>query len=325
MTALGQAYRRFRAADVAATSYLSRAHVVVSLPYLDCVTGHPVALRPILAEDIEQVASFLNEHLNSRLPASRWAAAMRTSWDDIDSPNHGYMLLDGEAVVGVNLAFYSSRDVGASVERVCNLAALCVREDYRGHAVRLVRALLKQRDFTFTDLSPSGNVVAMDERLGFNHLDTLTIARPNGPTRVPAGVEVLTDPSQVESVLTGRDLRIFRDHQRCLAARHVALRVGDRVCYVIFRIDRRKRLRLFASLLYVSDAAVYGEFGKHLGWFLLRIHKAPITLIESRLIDYRPVDGVQVRLAGRPKMFKSRNLGATEIDYLYSELTCVPW
>ncbi len=50
---------------------------------------------------------------------------------------------------------------------VCNVAALCVRDDLRAHTVRLVRALLKQREYSFTDLSPSGNVVAMDERLGF--------------------------------------------------------------------------------------------------------------------------------------------------------------
>lgn len=289
------------------------------------MTGHPVALRPILAEDIEQVASFLNKHLNSRLPALRWEAAIQTSWDGIDSLNHGFMLLDGEVVVGVNLAFYSSRDNGGSVERFCNLAALCVRENYRGHAVRLVRALLKQRDFTFTDLSPSGNVVAMDERLGFKHLDTSSIARPNLPVKIPRGVQVLSDLREIETALADRDLQIFRDHEHCLAARHVVLRVGDRICYVIFRIDRRKRLRLFASLLHVSDPALYLTHGRYLGSHLLVKHKAPVTLVETRLLDYLPVKGIQARLAGRPKMYKSRHLAAEQIDYLYSELTCVPW
>jgi hypothetical protein len=30
-------------------------------------------------------------------------------------------------------------------------------------------------------------------------------------------------------------------------------------------------------------------------------------------------------LAGRPKMYLSNDLEAAQIDYLYSELTCVEW
>ncbi len=30
-------------------------------------------------------------------------------------------------------------------------------------------------------------------------------------------------------------------------------------------------------------------------------------------------------LLGRPRMYLSENLGPDQIDYLYSELTCVAW
>lgn len=298
----------------------------VDLAYLAAVTPSiAVALQPILPHDIERVADFLHARLNSRLSTSDWSRAIGTPWSEMHQPNHGFMLVRDGEVVGANLAFYSSREVDGSVEQVCNLAALCVREDLRAHTVRLVRALLKQREYSFTDLSPSGNVVAMDERLGFLRLDTTTTARPNLPGRKPHDIAIISDHDQIERALSDRDLRIFQDHRQCEAARHVVIRSGDRHCYVMFRIDRRKRLRVFASLLYVGDPALYVQHGSHLGSFLLRRHRALVTLVERRLIGSQSFPGPQVALRGRPKLYKSERLTPTQVDYLYSELTCVPW
>ena len=287
-------------------------------------TPSAVVLQPILANDVDPVARFLHQNLNPRLSSNDWAGAIRTGWPEDEGPNHGVMLLCDGAIVGANLAFYSSRDLDGVTERFCNLAALCVREEFRAHAVRLVRALLKQRGYSFTDFSPSGNVVAMDERLGFRHLDTSTVARPNLPIRRQRNIEILTDHDQIESVLDGRDLRVFLDHQRCSAAKHVVLRLGAKNCYIVFRIDRRKRLRLFASLLYVSEPDLYARWGAHLGWFFLK-HRTLVTLVESRLVGSRQLTGVRRDVHGRPKMFKSSHLDPSQIDYLYSELTCVAW
>ena len=285
----------------------------------------PVALQPILPDDIEPVAEFLHAHLNARLSTSDWSRAIRAPWSETPQPNHGFMLLRDSEVVGANLAFYSSREIDGSRENICNLAALCVRDDLRAHTVRLVRALLKQRAYSFTDLSPSGNVIAMDERLGFRRLDTSTTARLNLPIRKPRDLAIVSDHDEIERLLSDDDLRIFLDHRHCGAAEHVVIRTGSRQCYVMFRIDRRKRLRIFASLLYVGDHALYVQHGNHLGGFLLRRHRAVVTLVEGRLIGSRPVPGPQVELRGRTKMFKSDRLLPDQVDYLYSELTCVPW
>ena len=68
------------------------------------------------------------------------------------------MLLDGDAVVGAHLAFYSERTIDGRTERFCNLGAWCVLPDHRFHGLRLLKALLAQDGYHFTDLSPSGNV-----------------------------------------------------------------------------------------------------------------------------------------------------------------------
>ena len=126
------------------------------------------------------VADFLHANLNTRVPASVWRRAMSVPWK-VEAPNHGFMLRDGQRVVGVYLAFYSERVIAGQVERFCNLGAWCVLPDFRFHSVRLLKALLAQDGYHFTDLSPSGNVVPLNVRLKFRSLDTSTALIPNLP------------------------------------------------------------------------------------------------------------------------------------------------
>jgi hypothetical protein len=281
-----------------------------------------VVLSPVTLGDVQRVGRFLHEHLNGRLTPAAWATAMVPPWHD-GAPNHGFMLTVGSEVAGVNLAFYASQVVDGRTERFCNLAALCVREDARPHTFRLVRALLRQPGYHFTDLSPSGSVVELDRRLGLRPLDTTTALAPNLPLPVARDIRLVTDPERMEELLGEGDRTIFRDHRHALAARQLLLVRGDRYCHLVYRRDRRKRLPLFASLLHVSDVELYRAGAGLVGRHLLR-QGLPLTLVELRLLGHRPPPRAQVLRTARPKMVKS-TLDPDRIDYLYSELTCVPW
>ena len=233
------------------------------------------------------------------------------------------MLLADDEVVGANLAFYSERTLGGRTEPFCNLGALCVREDLRSHAFRLVRAVLKQRGYHFTDLSPSGNVVEVNLRLGFVSLDTTTVLTPNLPW--PAGrVHIVRDLDRIAARLEGRDRQILADHREAPAARHLLLVRDAEQCYVVFRRDRRKQLPLFASILHVGNPGLYRSAARAVGSELLLRHGVLARLAEVRVVGGEPGPGRRLRLS-RPKMFKSATLTEADIDYLYSELTCVPW
>ncbi|WP_299925676.1 hypothetical protein [uncultured Nocardioides sp.] len=282
-----------------------------------------VDLAPITDEDVGAVAAFLHQHLNARLSADEWARCAVPPWS-VDAPNHGFLLRQGEEVVGAYLAFYSEREVDGALRRRCNLAAWCVLEEHRAHGVRLARAMLRQRDYDFVDLSPSGNVVSLNERLGFTSLDTATALVPNLPLPSRRGVRVLTAPAEIEATLTGADLRVYRDHRDAAAALHFVVRVGPDSCYVIARRDRRKGLPLFASLVHVSDPAVLARAGHAPYRHLLLRHRALVTLAERRVAG-RPPRLSRMQSAPRPRMFRSAALEPRSVDYLYSELTCVPW
>lgn len=288
----------------------------------------PVQVSPIAAGDVPAVAEFLHANLNANVSAETWARATAVPWD-FEQPNHGFLLRDGDRVVGVYLAFYSERTIDGHGERFCNLGAWCVHPDYRFHGLRLLKALLAQDGFTFTDLSPSGGVPELNAKLGFEPLDSETWLVPNLPWPTLSGrIETIADPERIAATLTGRELAIHRDHAGARAARRVVLRDKrggeDDWLYVIFRKDRRKDFPLFASLLHVSDPDRLPHFQRPLERHLLLRHGALATLAERQVVRSRPQRALVVR-SPRRKMYRSPRLQAAQIDYLYSELVCVPW
>lgn len=283
-----------------------------------------VEISPIVDPDATVVAEFLHDELNSHVSVEAWCALLQPPWGG-DGPNHGFQLRVGGRIVGAYAAVYSEREVEGTTVPVCNLAAFCVLEGYRMHSLQLVRALLKQRGYVFTDFSPSGNVVAMNERLGFERLDDATRLVVNLPRWPRRGVRLSQDPAVLAASLRGRDADVYRDHRTAAAARHLLVQRGDEYSYLVFRADSRRRLRLFATPLYVggSRSLLKSAWGQVRGHLLLR-HGLAFTLAERRLLSFGLGLGVELRNP-RPKMIRGDALPPKDVDYLYSELALVSW
>lgn len=285
-----------------------------------------VAVLPIRASDLAEVGRFLHDHLDPRLSPRAWADAATPPWS-AEQPNHGFLLRDDDAgITGVHLAFYSERRIDGRAEPFCNLAAWCVLESHRAHGIKLLRALLRQPGYHFTDLSPSGNVVELNRRLRFQELDTTTWVVPNLPWPLRArDARVLERPAQIEEALDGAALALYLDHRDATAVRHLVIAQDDgQSCLVVVRRERRKRLPLFASIVHLSDPGVFARHhGLVLGRLLLR-HGVVATLAERHVTGRLRRRGRRVSRP-QPRMFKSRTLRPGDVDYLYSELTCVAW
>jgi hypothetical protein len=290
----------------------------------DSANNRTVRVAPIGDDDVPGAAQFLQENMNRRIPAGAWRSLLVPSWT-AEGPNRGFMLLDADAIVGVQAALYSQRRIDGEIHRFCNLAALCVLEEYRLHSLRLLKAVLAQDGYHFTDLSPSGNVVRLNTKLNFQMLDTATALIPNLPW--PAGAEktrVVSDPQLIESMLSGSDLEIYRDHARAAAAHHLMVWQGAETCYIMFRRDRRKNMPLFASLLHIGNPRLFHHALRDISRHLLLRFGILALLAEIRVVGFRPPLSVMVP-AARPKMYRSDRLRADQVDYLYSELTCLAW
>ncbi|WP_167042596.1 hypothetical protein [Salinibacterium sp. ZJ454] len=284
-----------------------------------------VSVHPITDRDLPEVALFLGEHFPPATPADQWADAWRTTVNlpGSTAPNHGFLLRAQGRVVGAYPAIYSTRVINGRLERFCNLAVWFTTPEYRSHSMRMVRAVLGQKDVTFTDLTPIDLVQKLNLRLGFTYLDTATAAVPNVPWFWLARARVSDDPGVIASTLTGHVRTYFADHAECRWARHLVLVRGDQSCYVVWRRRRIKGLPLLASIQYISNPALFrGSFGS-LARHLLLHHGTFATLVEDRLAGGRIWPSVKMPRPDR-RMFKSTTVGPEDIDYLYSEITSAP-
>lgn len=282
-----------------------------------------IEIAPITAAEAASAAQFLHDELNDGVSAAAWLALLQPPWGG--APNHGFLLRDEGRIVGVYAAVYSERVAAGLPVAVCNLAAFCVLEGYRMHGLRLVRALLKQPGFVFTDFSPSGNVVAMNERLGFVRLEGATRLVVNLPHLPSRGIRLTQDPALLTATLHGAAAAVYRDHRDTAAARHLLVTRGDEYAYLVFRADSRKRMRVFATPLYVGGSRrlledAWSDVRSH----LLTHHRLLFTLAERRILSFARGLGRELRNP-RPKMVRGDALLAGEVDYLYSELALVSW
>jgi len=278
-------------------------------------------LRSITAADLDSVARFFHVHHNSTLPVEVYRRSF-VAPHDARCADHGVMLVHGEDVVGAYIAYYSGRTIDGRTERFCNLASWCVRPEYRRHSLRMVKALLGQEGVHFTDLSPSGAVPALNERLGFAYLDDRAVVVPAVPWPWRPG-SVSADPDVIDDALEGEDRRLYRDHRDAPAAHHLVLRDGGLACHVVFRLERRKRLPV-AVVLHASRPDVLRRMLRSVGGHALSHHRVVALLVELRWLGGTAPAGV-LRRRLQPKMFRSATLGPGDIDYFYSELFYLQW
>ena len=278
-----------------------------------------VELTPITDVDIADVADFLHANMDPKIP---WARACVPPWK-VDAPNHGFMLRDGQRIVGVQLAFYSERLVTGCAERFCNLGAWNVLPAYRSHSIQLLMALLAQDGHHFTAFTPTDRTRAILARFKFRPLDTSAALIPNLPwPTLPGRTRISDEPDVIEQTLAGtEELELYRDHaQAFMVHHHVLIRNRD-LCYVMYR-EYRSRGLPYAVLLHVSNPDLFHRALLPLTRHLLLRHRLVATLGELRIIGHRP--GLSVKLNPWPKMYRSASLESGQIDNLYSELVWVP-
>lgn len=286
-----------------------------------------VRVSPITESDVRAVGQFLGEYMHGGISADAWIEAMRTPWKG-DPPNHGFMLVAGDSVVGAYLAFYSERTINGRREQFCNLGSWCVLPEYRFHSLRLAKALLNQPDYHFTDLSPGPGVAKLNERLGFKPLDSTLVIIPTLPWLVwPATATISSSRDTIEGALTGADLDFYRDHSDAQAVDHLVVHKGSETCYVMLRRATPGRIRKvpFVWILHVSNRKLFARVIRPLARYLLVHYGALAIRAELRVIKVRPHPSSVRRIPHVRRMYKSPYLDADQIDYLYSELVCLSW
>jgi hypothetical protein len=274
-----------------------------------------MSVTPIQQEHLEEVGQFLHENLNRKISAAAWVSSITHPWSEL-RPNYGMQLRDGAKLVGVFLAIYSDQTIDGKPEKVCNPHSWCVLESHRNHGIGLVLALVKQRGYHFTMLTPNPKVAEIFRQLGFKDLGREIAVFPNVP--LPASGVQESRADAIPALLSPAVRRDYELHRAIPWLRFLAFGKPQDVCLVAYKVGRWKRLPS-ARVIHVSDR---GAFARHLSLLrnhFLLAHGLVTTSIETRFIESAPRFAHRLQRT-QAKLFRSSTLRDQQITDLYSEL-----
>jgi len=281
-------------------------------------------IRGARGEDFECVYPLLLEFKNPHLNKEHWRQLF-VDHSRLQNDHFGWMLVDGDDVVGFVSTLLSERTIRGETMRLCNMSSWIVKPEYRAHSLALHAKVVADKSVTVTNLSPTPQVLKLMEKLDFTLMDKserIILPVVTAQTFMDR-CEILIDAGAVEGALEGERLRFFRDHQLPFN-HHILLRtpVGD--CYVMMnRTSKaiRRNLRLpFARVHHIGAPDI---FARHLAKLVVRI--AASFKVVAMIVDDRMLHGAVpwhsfMRPGGERKAaFRSKRLAAEDIDGLYTE------
>jgi len=273
-----------------------------------------VKVRPYETAMLPEVyRSLLRSHA-AQVSESDWQRIFDRGTASDDEPP-GYVLFDDAKVVGILGTLFSERIIDGAPRRFCNLHTWVVDETHRGHALLLMRPVLRLRDHTITDFTPTRTVYEISKKLGFADLDDrMRVLLPSGPSRASSGrFETTSDAATIEQIDTAAV--ISRDHRGC---GQLLITDPDGRCHVVYTTVRKPLLH-YCYLHYLSDPEVFRRNDPGVRRALLKASDTSFIVVDARLVAGLGLGaGFDFPLKTR-KLFRSRDLRPAQIDNLYSE------
>jgi hypothetical protein len=281
-------------------------------------------IREARSDDFERVYPLLLQFDNPHLDVEHWRQLF-IDHTGLQNDRFGWMLLEGDDVVGFVCTTWSDRTIRGRKTRICNTSNWIVKPEYRAHSLALYMKAITDKSVAVTNLTPTAQVLKLMERLGFTLMDaTERIVLPVVTARTFTDrCKIITDAETLQSALSGDNLRLFKDHQLPFN-HHVLLRAIEGDCYVMMNRTLktiRGGLRLpFARVHHIGTPDI---FARHLD--KLVVHIAATLKVVALIVDDRMLRGATpwhsfLRPGGERKAaFRSKTLTAEDIDGLYSE------
>ena len=279
------------------------------------------ALLPILDENLDEFAGFLSEKFGAGT-AEEWRAVFEHDWC-ADKPNNGFMLREGERIVGAIGAIYASRPVRGSIERFCNITSWYVLPEFRSQSMRLATALSSQPGYHFTDFTPTKVVTDVLKFLKFRAIDARQILLPNLPGIGHAWTrtKIIDDPAKMQAALNDDQAKIVRDHLNFPWLRQAVLIDPRGPIHIVYKPVPFKRMPS-AFLLAVNDREGFSRNRKRFGSHLLFKHGILFMRLERRFLTHVPASAITLKRFPR-KLYRSTTLRDDDFDNLYSEVAAI--
>jgi hypothetical protein len=255
------------------------------------------------------------------LTVADWKSIFDYKWDR-EEDYCGYGLFDGKKVVGFVGLIFSKRLIDDKMEHFCNVTSWIVRKEYRGHSLFLLQPVLKFKNCTITDFTPSRAVYAIEKKLGFRELDSrLKILWPFNVLRKggnSSNSNCTEDKGLIKKILNDNDRKLFHDHMR-YTCRHLLTYDNNEYCYIVYTRVKGSKIPYY-YILYISNPKLFSKYSNTIRCKIVSGSKTPFILVDSRLIHHVKLP-FSFNLPFRSiKLYKSSRLQPEKIDNLYSEL-----
>jgi acetoacetyl-CoA synthetase len=292
-------------------------------------------LRAVGPDDREPVCRFLDEAFRqSGIKAATWGRLFDHDWSD---HGRGFVLLDGNAVVGFLGTIAARRQMNGEAALVCNISSWAVHAKYRGWGMALLAAVLRDESVTYTAFSPAPISWAALLAQRFTPLDSHRIFMPPllqaealfGPKR-PV---ISFDPAVVRERLTSQQRQIFDDHAPYDCLQLTVSDGSDHAYLVVKRRTHRLAARRlgglgrvlparipYSDILHCSAPELLSRHLERVKLAILRRQRTVALVAEARLFPVRP-RGV---LRPMRTCYRSPLLAAGDLDGLYSEIVLLP-
>lgn len=281
-----------------------------------------MSVRPIETADLPQIAAYWHANLNTAIPQETWIKALTHDWLPAP-PNHGFKLLADGRLVGTLGAIYSRQAIDGAAVDFCNLTSLVVEDAHRARSMDLISACLSQKQFRFTNFTPTPSVAKMLRLFHFRELrsgERVLLQAPLPPKAL--GLKVVDRPQDMTRVLRGDAAKLWRDHQGLPGLRSFAVGRAESWCVVFWRPSVIKGLP-GARILGFNDPALFVRSLSAISFHLLLRHLTFGMRIEEHLLPANAEVGIH-RPVAMPRMYRGPDMPDERVSILYSELVALP-
>lgn len=271
-------------------------------------------VKPFDKQYEDRVLSLLNDFNSSKINAIQWRSIWENPWRN-ENEIPGYMLIDEDRVVGFLGFIYGSRIINGAEYRFCNMTSWIVKPEYRADSLKLVMPILKMKEYSITNLTPSVTVRQIIEKLGFTKIDNDVLLLPSIPFALSNSYSVSFRID--ESILNESEKSIYSQN-KMFDIQFGLIHCQGQYCLFAYKIRIKKGIK-FCYILYISNSELFNKAAMYLRYKLFWKTFTPFVMIDSRLIKCQKM-AFSFTLSGKfPKYFKTKLDDISEIDNLNTE------
>jgi RimJ/RimL family protein N-acetyltransferase len=266
--------------------------------------------------DRDPVATFLYERMSSRISLERWRRLFDYPWLE-DKPDWGVIVTENGAVAGYLGVIHAIREIDGRTVRTANLSSWYTLRSLRGQGIGQAMLELATRDpcVTYTTFSSNPAALRLMAKVGLALLDERRFLWRR--TGEPAGIEVISGFAALLPAVPDHERKILADH-RDLPVQPRLLRALEGDCLVIFSVKKKGADVAYHEVLHLGRPAVLARHAQAFANAALA-PGASVLAVDARFLDGFEI-GAESEPISVPRCFRSRDLRAREIDFLYSEI-----